>query len=526
MQFGNRFFPYNKKGGKDKEFPSTTDKHRRQRFLIEGTGVRGVPDVTILMQWRQGMMEKRFLSTDIDSSKESQWNKLKERSLHLIHRELKDEQQLHDDAAVAVLNDYDNMGPAEFLQQLLTFSLVLDTLKHSSVFYQIQTHLANLLRKGVHNVSGQALDAISVRRDAIQMDVDGKSTLIGSVDNEFLTILSLGKESRETQLQLMAVGKLVEQRNTESLQAVSAAFKIPIYDTGKITLLIDKLFDGQGNFIRRRFEPMVDELARYENHAFELLWSYFKAVRGRVNRIAFLNALQHLISRINRPKHALRFLLSDFCRNPDEVQPSDRNAIMLSNILLRTYNKELDVDIEMTPEEVLNVRNGLDKDVVHYAKFRIDSVEYRFTAKVRAIHEELVERLHATAPDSQAPSIRHLLFLEREIYIFLSLLSGKTAHRILISALAEYGDPNAGLYRHLRTSTYLPVFLQHLKILVRGVGRVGTIDDIELLEQIGQADFQLSRIDSTPDNHRALTRAMEWIDNVTRSISTDRGNSL
>jgi hypothetical protein len=63
------------------------------------------------------------------------------------------------------------------------------------------------------------------------------------------------------------------------------------------------------------------------------------------------------------------FFAGRFLPAPEKVEPSDRNAIMLANILLRTYNKELDVDIEMTPEEVLNVRNGLDRDVVHYASF-------------------------------------------------------------------------------------------------------------------------------------------------------------
>jgi hypothetical protein len=468
------------------------------------------------------MTEKRFLPTDIDSSKELAWNKLKEQALYLVHHELREKQKLHDDATVAVLNDYDSMGPKAFLQQLLTFSLVLGTLKNRASYKKMQAYFAELFRYGISRISGNALDTISVKRDAIKFVIDGKSTLIGSVDNELLTILSLAKESRETQLKLKAVSNLVEQRNTENLQSVSAVFKIPIYDAGRITLLIDKLFDSQGNFIRRHFEPMVDELARYENHAFELLWSYFKAIQGRVNRIAFLNALQHLISRINRPKHALRFLLADFCCNPKEIQPSDRNAIMLSNILLRTYNKELDVDIEMTPEEVLNVRNGLDKDVVHYAKFRIDSVEYRFPAKVQAIHEKLVERMYATIPDAQAPSIRYLLYLEREIFIFLSLLSGKTAHRILIEALAEYGDPKAGLYRHLRTTTYLSVFLQHLKVIVRGVGRVGTVDDIDLLKQVSGRGYQLSQIDSSPETKRAVARTMEWIDNVIRSISTER----
>ena len=271
---------------------------------------------------------------------------------------------------------------------------------------------------------------------------------------------------------------------------------------------------------------MIDELARHGNHAFELLWCYFKALKGRANRVSFLNALQHLISRIKRPKHALRFLLADFCRHPDRVEPSDRNAIMLANILLRTYNKELDVDIEMTPEEVLNVRNGLERDVVHYAQFRIDSVEYRFSSKVVTIHEKMVALLNATTPGKQTPSVRHLLFLEREIFIFLSLLSGKTAHLILISALNEYGDPKAGIYRNLKAATYLPVFLQHLKIIVRGVGRVGTRDDVGLLRQISEYGFQLSELSGTQENQRSVVRTMEWIENVIRSITTANWHSV
>jgi hypothetical protein len=471
------------------------------------------------------MKDSRFLSADIDPAKDSNVNQLKERALQLIHQALTDDQRLHDAAAVAVLNDYDDMEPGAFLKQLRTYSLTLNALKDEVVAPEMLTILVKLLRVGVYAVKGEALDAVTVRRDALQVDIEGKSTIIGSVNSELLTILSLGKESRQTERQLMVIDRLVKHRSDANLEAVSRSFKIPINDAKKITLLIERLFDGQGNFIRKTFDPMLDELSRHGNHAFELLWCYFKVLKGRANRVSFLNALQHLISRINRPKHALRFLLADFCRHPDKVEPSDRNAIMLANILLRTYNKELDVDIEMTPEEVLNVRNGLDRDVVQYAMFRIDSVEYRFSTKVRAIHEKLVTCLNATTTGVQAPSVRHLLFLEREIFIFLSLLSGKTAHLILVSALTEYGDPEAGIYRHLRAATYLPVFLQHLKIIVRGVGRVGTRDDVGLLKQISENGYQLSQLGGSPENQRSVVRTMGWIENVIRSITTANWHS-
>ena len=461
-----------------------------------------------------------LISTGIDPGHAACVNDLKEQALNLIHRVFADDQRLHDDAAVAVLNDYEEMAAQTFVKQLRTYCMVLRAQDNKAAFQEMRFLLVNLLKAGIHKVDGQALDGLTIERDAVRMEVDGKSTLIGSVEAELLSVLTLGKESRETERQLMAIDRLVRLRNDANLAAVSRCFKISVHDVQQVTQAIEKLFDGQGNFIRKSFEPMIGELTGHGNCAFQLLWCYFKILKSRGNRVAFLNALQHLISRINRPKHALRFLLADFCRHPDKVEPSDRNAIMLANILLRTYNKELDVDIEMTPEEVLNVRNGLDRNVVHYAQFRIDSLDYRFSTKIRTVHEKLTAQLNDPTAGKQKPSIRHLFFLEREILIFLSLLSGATAHRILTAALAEYGDPQRGIYRNARAAAYLPVLLQHLKIIVRGVGRVGTPDDIERLRQVSEYGLALSEINGTPENQRAVVRTMEWIDNAIRGITT------
>ena len=466
------------------------------------------------------MMENGRLFAEIDPGPAARVNDLKERALNLIHREFAEDSGLHDAAAVAVLNDYDEMAAKTFLKQLHTYCLILGALKDKASRGEMRPLLVKLLQAGIHKVDGQVLDALTVERDAVRIQIDGKSTLIGSVDAELLSVLTLGKESRETERQLLAIDRLVRLRSDENLEGVSRCFKIPVYDVQKITLSVEKLFDGQGNFIRKTFEPMIGELSGHGNCAFQLLWCYFKVLKTRANRVAFLNALQHLISRINRPKNALRFLLADFCRHPDRVEPSDRNAIMLANILLRTYNKELDVDIEMTPEEVLNVRNGLDREVVRYARFRIDSLDYRFSTKIQTIHEKLTTQLNDPVAGKQKPSIRHLLFLEREILIFLALLSGSTAHRILIGALTEYGDPKRGIYRNHRAAAYLPVLLQHLKIIVRGVGRVGTRDDVGRLREVSEYGLALSEINGTPENQRAVVRAMEWIQSAIRGITT------
>jgi transcriptional regulator with XRE-family HTH domain len=471
------------------------------------------------------MKDYRYLSADIDPAQSTNVSRLKTQALALVRRELTSDPNLHDDAEIAILNDYDGIGAEELLKRICTFCQLLDRLEKKDAWQEMVSLLASLLRIGIYKVSGEALDVVTIRRDGIQVDIGSKSTLLGTMNSELLTILSLAKESRMTEQQLAMVETLIKEHSHETLQAVSDIFKIPVKDTERITVLIQNLFGERKNFIRKAFEVTLSELTCYGNGVFALSWCISKVLEGRVNRVAFLNAMQHLISRMRRPKHALRFLLADFCRSPDSVHFSDRNAIMLANILLRTYNKELDVDIEMTPEEVLNVRKGLDKDVVNYAQFRIDTVETRFAAKVRTIHEKLIALLEYPTPVKEKLTIRHLLLLEREIFIFLSLLSGKTAHLILVSALNEYGHPNTGIYRHARATTYLPVFLQQLKIIARGVGRIGTRDDIALLKKIRYHGLQLAELYGSRENQGAMTRTIQGIDNAMRTISMAGGYS-
>ncbi|HSO19015.1 MAG TPA: hypothetical protein VLT88_06140, partial [Desulfosarcina sp.] len=265
------------------------------------------------------MNSDRYLPDDIDPTRKDNVITLKERALGVIHRELAGMGQLHDDAAVAVLNDYDEMPAETFLKQLRTFNLILDALKAGTAFQEMLTLLSSLLRAGVDRVDGAALDALTVKRDAVKFEIDGKTTMIGSVVGEWLTILTLAKESRDTERQLSAMERLVRHCSDDNLEEVAACFKIPCEEALEASRRIGRLFDDRGNFVRKSFEAMADELAARGDHVFELLWCHFKMLKGRANRVAFLNALQQLIGRINRPKHALRFLLADFCRQPDVV---------------------------------------------------------------------------------------------------------------------------------------------------------------------------------------------------------------
>ena len=80
--------------------------------------------------------------------------------------------------------------------------------------------------------------------------------------------------------------------------------------------------------------------------------------------------------------------------------------------------------------------------------------------------------------------LKYLLSLEREIHVFVALLGGDVARSVLRSAMNEYGNPDAEIYRLAQDSATVEAFLQHLKVLVRGLGRSGEPIDERVLDQI------------------------------------------
>jgi hypothetical protein len=77
-----------------------------------------------------------------------------------------------------------------------------------------------------------------------------------------------------------------------------------------------------------------------------------------------------------------------------------------------------------------------------------------------------------------------MFFLEREVYIFLSLVGGNTARALIRSAAQVYGDPKGKIYLLKQSKRFLPNLLQLLRIVSRGLGRMGGEKDLILLEKI------------------------------------------
>ena len=233
---------------------------------------------------------------------------------------------------------------------------------------------------------------------------------------------------------------------------------------------------------------------------------------SKFDRLSYLNSLKFFIDKLREREMPLRILLADVFGDPNKVLATDVNALMLANLLVRRYNKELNLDIELTPEEVLLVEEGLEKKLVHSASRLIDGYQEIFLLKIMAVQKMLKDSLDRSLDDSlpDALSTRTLLTLEREIHLFFSLVGGKTAVAVMRIALKQYGDPDAEIYHLSNSAKHMAALLQHLRVVIRGFGRVGCLEDLPLFQRVKKRELDFAAL-----NEKTITtipRIMELID--------------
>ena len=322
---------------------------------------------------------------------------------------------------------------------------------------------------------------------------------------------------------MIAVISGKRELNEDDFQKFANDFNIPVEDAEQIVLLLTDCFDQDGRFKRDTFEKYLPEFSRHRK-IFEILWSCLKSTMNSDDRMAFLNSMQLLIVMLKQPKNVLKTLLNDFNKDPDVISDADRDALMLSNLLVRKYNKELHTDIEETPEEVLLVKNGLDTDVTKYAQWRIESVWEQFQQKIQSIGRRITAAMDSDNLESDGLSVQFLLSLDRELFIFLSLVGGDAAYRIIRAAAEEYGNPESQIYTFANSIKSLPLLLQQLKILVRGLGRVGGKQDLMLLRKIKQRETAFMQFGDDSEYRGIVRQMLQWVDtSMDRAVSNPAG---
>jgi hypothetical protein len=129
---------------------------------------------------------------------------------------------------------------------------------------------------------------------------------------------------------------------------------------------------------------------------------------------------------------------------------------------------------------------------------------------MRTIRNYIRIVLGGVRSDTAPMPLRYLITLEREVYIFLALLEGNTAHRLLRSAANTYGDPSADIYRLKDSRKNLIVLMQHLKVILRALGRIGTETDLSLLDRINNSDQGFMRLALGSQEEDKVRQVLRW----------------
>ncbi len=416
-------------------------------------------------------------------------------------------------------NDYKEISAGHLGKRLQTATDFLTGVENQTGQPEVENEVLRGLSERFEELRDEVFDDIIIQKNMLKIRSAAHSepVAVGNINEKLREILTFHKGRSIANRKVKNIAGKGIDFDVQDYEVLARDFGVSATDAKFLVTLLKTCFSKEGRFIRSVFESHIPAFARYEKKIFRFLWHYLKETPLRNDRVAFLNSLQLLIARMRQPGIALKMLLTDVLDKADTVSFSDRNALMLANLLIREYYREMNSDIEMTPEEVLQAKNGLNPEAVKAAAETVASRQGDIFRKIRSINRELVK---AAAEDAQGGmSIRFLFALERELHIFLILVGGETACRVLRNAAVRYGDPEADLYLSMKIRERMESVMQHLTVVIRGMDRIGEKQDLRMLRQIRQEEARFLTIPMDARCIGKVRRLMQWVETAEKSIA-------
>jgi hypothetical protein len=416
-------------------------------------------------------------------------------------------------------NDYQRINSRQVVERLQLTSGLLTSIEKKPEDNHIEGEVLDNVEKRLDRVNDEVYDDLNVEGKDITSKSAGRETLIGKVHNKLVNLVSFNKRRSVAKKKMKDIVHRVVDFDDQDYETLAKDFDVSVKEAEELIEMLKSCFDESGNFRKGTFGAIIPEFARYERRIFEFLWHYLKETLHQRDRTAFLNSLQLLVDRLKQPKRSISVLLADLCENPAVVKFADRKAFMLANRLVRKYNREL-ISYQITPEDVLLVEEGLDKDVSEYAAWKIDRDREKFFEKIKTMHNRLSQALNSDEEEVKAMDAQYLLAQEREAYIFLSLVGGETARSVLVSAVKEFGDPESEIYHLKKSQVHMADLLQILKVAIRGLGRIGEAKNIYLLERVKSMADELIKLGDSVYHEDVIHQILEWIVTSKQNISS------
>ncbi len=415
-------------------------------------------------------------------------------------------------------NDYRRINSHQVVERLQLTSGLLTTIEEKPENHHIEGEVLNNVEKRLDQVTDEVYDDLYVDGKEVKTKSAEKETLIGKVHSKLAGLVSFYQKRSVAKKKMKDIVHRVVDFDDQDYEALARDFNVSIEEAKGLIDLLTSCFDSQGNFRKGTFGKIIPEFARYERRIFEFLWHYLKETLHQKDRTAFLNSLQLLVDRLKQPKRSISVLLADLLENPAIVKFADRKAFMLANRLVRKYTHEL-ISYQITPEDVLLVEEGLDKDVARYAAWKIDRDRDRFFEKIKTMHRRLTEVLNSAEEQVKPMDVQYLIAQEREAYIFLSLVGGNTARSVMLSAVKEYGNPESEIFQLKKSELHMADLLQLLKVAVRGMGRIGESDDIYLLDHVKNKAEGLMGLGKSLYHEELINQILEWMEVSKQNIA-------
>ena len=381
-------------------------------------------------------------------------------------------------------NDYDQIDAKNLSERIKYINSLLAPLDQNPKALKVVQGITEKLNTVMAKMPEDVLNDVIIDDGELKLWTNEKGSLATKANNHLLDIIKTAKKRSQVKKKQLKIPNINKEFSSNDYETIAEENNISAEETKEIVRLLKSCLNEQGHFVRMEFEKRAKDFAQHRKTVFSVLWQFLKNFGEEKNCFSFLNALQVLVEELQHPIDAIKILLSDFCLESKKPTFQDRMAIMLCNQFIRTYNKERQLDIEITPEEVLHVQKGLNRGVVEYAKWKINGEKKALLQKAITIREHLQESLNSEQGDDLSLNIRSLLTLEREFYIFLSIVDGPTAYTILRDALGTYGDPKSPLYQQSASHVYATVLIQHLSTVIRSFGRLGKTEDTSLFDDV------------------------------------------
>ena len=379
--------------------------------------------------------------------------------------------------------DYAKIDSQQITERLKLTSGLLDTIENKSKDEEIRAEVLNNVEERLGKVQEDIFDNIRIEGNRIKAHTPGKGTFIEKVHTKIIKMVTFQKKRSVTKKKMTQMVHRVIDFDNQDYETLAVDFRVSVDEAKTLVKILKSCFDSQGNFSKSTFGRIIPDLELYERKIFDFLWHNLKESLHQSDRIAFLDSLQLLVDRLKQPQKSISVLLEDLYQNSTVIRFADRKAFMLGNRLVRSYSQEI-VSYQITPEDVLLTDEGIDRKITSYAAWKIDNNQDKFFEKIRTIHHRLLEALDAEEEQKHLIGVQDLLALEREAYIFLALVGGTTSKSVLLSALKEYGHPDSDLYQLSQSPKHMADLLQLLKIVIRGVGRVGDSTEAVLIDHI------------------------------------------